>query len=289
MAVNLNPALKYRSESVLSQAFRFRRHQGKIKTKNIQRKIRVKSIHILLTFLLLGGIFFLIQQIYLFLICWDHLNLKEIEVVSKRAEVRKEIYQFFKDKNLGNILLLDIDHVQELLENHRWVKNACVRKIFPSSLKIEIEERTPVAVLKKENFYLIDKDGILLEKINPQDNNSLPLLIDSNNFEKDYKQKLKLAWKCLESLTPSEREKIEMLDLTDYGNVTAKFKESEMYFKLGQDQFSQKLKLFQKLQPKLERFGPLEYVDLRFQDRLFIKPEHYPIGNLIANSEKEGK
>lgn len=289
MAVNLNPALKYRTEPLLSKSFQFKRRREKIKTKKIQRKIRLKFIHILLTFLFLWGIFFLIQQIYLFLISWDNLDVKGIEITSKRSAVKEEIQEFFKGKNLGNILLLDIGHLQELLEGHRWVENVCVRKIFPSSLRIEIIERTPVAVLKKENFFLIDKEGILLEKINPHENQSLPLLVDSNNFEKDYKEKIALAWECLESFTPSERKKAEVLDLTDYENVTLKLKGSETNYILGAEQFSQKLKIFQKWRSHLEKYEPLEYVDLRFQDRLYIKSQKSTIQDLFPNSEKEAK
>jgi len=289
MAVNLNPALKYRTEPLLSKTFQFKRRREKIKTKKIQRKIRLKFIHILLTFLFLGGIFFLIQQIYLFLISWDHLDVKGIEIASKRAAVKEEIQEFFEGKNFGNILLLDIGLLQELLEGHRWVENVCVRKIFPSSLRIEIKERTPVAVLKKENFYLIDKEGILLEKINFQENQGLPLLVDSNNFKKDYKDKIALAWECLESFIPSERKKVEILDLTDYENVTLKLKGSETNFILGAEQFSQKLKIFQKWHSRLEKYEPLEYVDLRFQDRLYIKSQKSTIQDLFPNSEKEAR
>lgn len=289
MAIDLNPALKYRTESFVSQSFQFKRRRGKIKTKKIQRKIRLKSIHILLIFLLFGGIFFLIQQIYLFLISWDHLNVKGIEVISKRAVVRAEIQEFFIGKNLGNILLLDIDHLQEIFRGHRWVKDIFVRKIFPSSLRIEIKERTPVAVLKKENFYLIDKQGILLEKINLQEKNDLPLFVDSNHFEKDYKEKIGLAWECLESFTPSERKKVEILDLTDYENVTLKFRGSGTNFILGAVKFSQKLEIFQKWRSYFKKYEPLEYVDLRFQDRLYIKSQKSTIQDLIPNSEKEAR
>lgn len=289
MAVDLSPALKYRTQSLLSPPLQFRRPREKVETKRIQKKIRVKFIHILFFFLLLGGIFYLIQQIYLFLISWDHLNVKGIEVTSKKAEIKKEIQTFFEGKNLGNILLLDIGHLQALLEGHRWVENACIRKTFPSSLRIEIKERTPVAILKKADFYLIDKAGILLEKTNPQKNNELTLLIDENNFENDYKEKLELAWECLDSLTPSERKIIESLDLTDYGNVTAKLEGSETSLILGSDGFSQKLKFFLEWHARAEKFGQLEYVDLRFQDRLYIKPQKYANQDLIPNSEKEAR
>jgi len=287
MAVELNPALKYRKGSLLSQPLQFRRRREKIKTKKIQKRVKVKFIHILFTFLLLASIFFLIQQISLFLISWDHLDVKGIEVRSQKSQVKEDIQAFLAGKHLGNILLLDIGHLQKILAGHRWVEDVCIRKIFPSTLRIEIKERTPKALLKKDDFYLIDKDGVLLEKIDPLKHKGLALLVDSNNFVKDYKEKLELAWQCLDSLTVSDREKIETLDLTDYGNVTAKLKGSETSLILGSDGFSEKLNFFQQWYSQFQRFESLEYVDLRFGDRLYIKPKKLSSQDPVPNLDKE--
>ncbi|MCK4431560.1 MAG: FtsQ-type POTRA domain-containing protein [Candidatus Aminicenantes bacterium] len=272
MATNLNPAFKYRSNILLSRPTHFRRGNGKIKTKKIQRKIRLKLKHILFTFFLLGGIFYSIQQFYLFLISWDKLNVKEIEVVCHRQEIKEEIQQILKGEKLGNILLLNIGHLQEGLTKHRWIKEVLVRKNFPSSLKIELIERTPYALLKKEKLFLIDADGVQLEQIYPNEKMNLPLLVDSNNFEKNYEEKLKLAWECLEGLKSSEKEQIDLLDLSDYENVSIRLKESQTWLILGNDQYAEKLRLFRQISAKLEKQGALEYVDLRFEDRLYIKP-----------------
>ena len=156
-----------------------------------------------------------------------------------------------------------------------WVKEVQVRKIFPSSLKIKIQERHPAALLKKEKegLYLIDEEGVELRIINSAEYEHFPLLIDSNNFEKDYKEKLRIAWECLQSLSPSEKAQIEALDLTDYGNVTIQLKKARTKLILGSDRFSQKFKLFQSSSDQLEQYGVLEYVDLRIQDRLYIMPK----------------
>lgn len=288
MASHLNPPLKHRTHSFFSEPMQFQRGKGKIKTKKIQRKIKLKFKHILFSFLLLGGIFYSIQQFYLFLISWDNLDIKEIEIASRKPKVKEEIQLFFEGKNLGNLLLLDIGHLQDVLSAHRWVKEVRVRKILPSTLKIEIKERTPVALLKKGDLYLIDEEGVLLKKIERREEMNLPLLFDLDNFQKEYKEKLKLAWKCLHDLSPSQRERIEVLDLTEYENITVQLKKEQTRLILGDDQFSQKLKSFQESRAAFKKYGDLEYVDLRIPDRFYIKPKkNSSYRDLFPNLKKE--
>lgn len=288
MAYNLNPTVRHRTHSLLAEPMQFQRGRGKIKTKKIQRKIKLKFKHILFYIILLGGIFYSLQQSYLFLISWDKLNIQEVEVISQKPEIKQEIQQFLKGKHLGNILLLDIGLLQEKFTAHRWIKGVRVRKILPSTLKIEIHTRTPAALLKHNHTYVIDEEGVFLEQIKQGETVDLPLLIDSNLFQKDYEGKLNLAWKCLRSLSPEEKEQLEVLDLTEYENVTVRLKENQTRLILGNDRFSEKIRLYTRMQIKLEKYGDLEYIDLRLHDRLYIKPrKSMARRNLIPNANKE--
>jgi len=287
MALNLNPAYKNRIDPFISYSMHFRRKEEKTKTKKIQRKVRLKFKHIIFFFLLVGGLFFSFQQLYLFLISWDKLNITEIKILCDKPEVKEDIDKYLNGSQLGNILLFNIDRLHETLSKHKWIKSVRIRKIFPSSLKIEIKERIPSAVLKKEALFLVDREGVLLKQINQVKNMHLPLFIDSNCFEQDCTEKVQLAWKCLESLSPRLREQIEVLDLSDYGNVTVRLKNSPIWIILGNNQFSEKLQSFQVHLTRLEKYGDMEYIDLRFHDRFIIKPRRKLIKNDIPNSEKE--
>ncbi len=288
MAYNLNPTLRHQRHDYISEAMQFQRGKRKIKIKRIQRKSKMRFRHILFYFILLAGIFYAVQQTYLFLISWDRLNVQDVEVVSGKPEIKEEIQGFLEGKSLGNILLLDISLLQEKFTAHRWIKEVRVRKILPSTLKIEAKVRNPIALLKLDEVYLIDREGILLEKVEKGEKVNLPLLIDSNKFRKDQKEKFQLAWECLDSLSPDEKEQIEVLDLTEYENVSVRLKNCRTVLILGNERFSQKLKIFSKLRARLERFGELEYVDLRFHDRLYIKPVSNPFqGDIIPSSNKE--
>ena len=162
-----------------------------------------------------------------------------------------------------------------------------IMKILPSTLKIEIKDRTPLALLRRDNLYLIDEEGIHLERIKSREKLDLPLLVDANNFQKDYKEKLELAWECLRSLSPSEKEQLDVLDLSEYKNITVQLKKKKTKLILGNDQFSQKLQEFQKYSARLGKFGNLEYVDLRFPDRFIIKPKKNPYKSAIPKSKRE--
>jgi cell division protein FtsQ len=290
MASHLNPPIKYRTEGFLSQPFQFQRGERKIKIKKVQRKISLQFKHIVLFFSLMAGLFYSFQRFYVFLISWENLRIKEVQILCTREAVKEELEQMIRKEPLGNILLLDIDHLQSTLERHRWVQEARIRKVFPSSLRIEIKEREPAALLKKDSYCLIDEQGVELEHLESREDILLPVFVDENDFRTDSAEKLKLAWDCLKSLPSHLREQVDILDLTEYGNLILQFKNSHTKIMLGENQFPQKIELFLKTRDRLEnQFGSLEYVDLRFEDRIYFKAQAQPNpgGEPLLNSQKE--
>ncbi|UCC41392.1 MAG: FtsQ-type POTRA domain-containing protein, partial [Candidatus Aminicenantes bacterium] len=224
--------------------FQRKKEIKRTRKKRIRKKISLKYGHILFLLLLMVGIFYLFQKLYIFLISWDYLNIREIKVICSREDTQKEIGDKVREQNLRNILLADIGHLQQTIKDHLWVKEVQIRKIFPASLRIEIQEREPVAILQRENLCLVDEEGYLLEEVDSAENLNYPLLMDSDNFQKGYEEKLRLAWECLKSTSASEREKIEALDLSYYGWVTLYLRDNDTKLVLDYGEFAQSLKFF---------------------------------------------
>lgn len=289
MADYFNPVFKQRVNPYSPEPIQFQRSSGKVKRKKIQRKIRLRVRHILFFFILQMGIFVAIQQTYLFLMTWDKLTIEDVEIVTQRPEVKAEIQSLLEGKKLGNILLLDIEHLRKHLTAPRWVKEVRVRKILPSTLRIETKERIPVALLKKNDaIYLIDKQGTLLERVERGIEINLPLLMDRGNFTKNYEEKLTLAWECIQNLSPEEKDELDVLDLSEHENITVQLKNNRTKLILGDTGFSHKLKLFHKFRAKLEVYGDLDYVDLRLEDRIYIRPMRNPFTHgLVPRANKE--
>jgi cell division septal protein FtsQ len=270
----LNPPFKFPAAAAHVKMRKFQRGREKAQVRKIQRKLTVKFKHIFLFFFLLGAIFYSIFKLYLYLITCDDLQVKQTSILCQRDFVRQDIQSLLDASKLGNLFLLDIRRLQDRIEDHRWVKAARVRKSFPSSLKIEVRERVPAAVLEVgSSFILVDEEGAYLERLAAREDADLPLLRDSGSFRTRYQEKLDLAWACLKSLTAEEISGLAALDLSRNASVSVDFRDLPTRLVLGDSGFADKLRFFQSYRERLEsEHGPLEYVDLSFDDRIYIKP-----------------
>ncbi len=262
-----------RTDFLYAHPMQFQRGERKVRVKKQGRKASLKVNHILISIACLALLFFLFYKLYFFLITWDKLNIRDIQVACLNEKVKDYVLGMTRSMTWGNIFLLDISKVQKRLESYAWVKDVQVRKTFPASLKIDIAARTPAALMEKETIYLIDEEGVALERADLSVYPGLPLLLDEGHFSQDSQEKLRLTRECLKGLSSEDKSRVESLDLSDTGDVILQFRGSPTKIKLGAGQFAQNLDYYRKNIALWEsEHGDLEYVDLRFQDRVIFKP-----------------
>lgn len=271
---SLNPPLRFRLGSSLGEVKRFQRGLERVRPKKVQRKLRLKLFHILLFFGLIVGFFLILMKTYLFLITWEELDVKKTEIACSRQSIIDDVSPRLDPARLGNLLVLDLARLRRNIEAHPWVREARLRKVFPSTLKVEIQERVPAAVLETDGaFLLIDREGEVLERFPVRPEIPLPLLRDTTHFQKHFQEKIGLAWACLDELPPEIRQSIDSLDLSSIDAIRLTFKDLPTQVLLGPDRFLEKIEFFRRALGRLENEnGSLEYVDLRFDDRIYIRP-----------------
>jgi cell division protein FtsQ len=287
MAVNLNPSIKHKVQPLFAQPDQFRRNRERIKSSKMYRKVKLRFGHIFLSFILLGGFFFGLQQAYLYLITSDEFKVKDVEIECRNDRIRTDVKAFIQGKDLGSIILLDMQKLKQTISSHAWIKDVRIRKLFPSALKISIDERVPSAVLKQKKYILIDKEGAVLAESSSMEWPHLPLLTDGVFFQKQKRTKLELAWKCLEELEPGQKERIETLDLSLYNNVTVKLKNQTVRLILGDGDFSQKISTYLKNQRLFSQYSEIKSIDLRFGDRFILTPWDQSAGIHHSGDRKE--
>jgi len=112
----------------------------------------------------------------------DKLNVKGHRMVGE-ATIMKTIGPV-----LGrNTFTLDIPAIGERLKANPWIKTVEVKRTLPSTLEIKVIERVPVAIAVISGTWLMDKEGVLLDKANPASDLILPKLknikADVNNIK----------------------------------------------------------------------------------------------------------
>ena len=153
-----------------------------------------------------------------------------------------------------------------------WIRSVSVRKEFPDTLSIIIEEAVPFALLDMNgHLFLVDENGKLLEELK---DNAIPFLpiITGDPFKesKGFSEALHLAKLMNDKGFSLEKNHIEIiackpqeLTVTIDGTVV----------KVGSGEYEEKLKRLFELEDEIKkRKISVDYIDLRFANRVIVKP-----------------
>jgi cell division septal protein FtsQ len=108
----------------------------------------------------------------------SYFQLSNIEITNQTRAKREEILGCLNVRMGDNLVFLNEQEVRRRVEAHPWVHHARVGKRLPDTLWIELEERSPVALLSNArdgSLYGLDAEGYVLP--------SLPIKeLAENNF-----------------------------------------------------------------------------------------------------------
>ena len=66
--------------------------------------------------------------------------------------------------------------IEKKVAKHPWVRRVLVRREFPRRVVIEIEERTPKAIVAMGKLYYVDSDGVVFKEVGAGESVQFPLL-----------------------------------------------------------------------------------------------------------------
>jgi cell division septal protein FtsQ len=288
MATYLDGAYRGRRASTGTRTLLFRRGQRALERG--RKRLTLRLSHVLAMFALLAGFFILLDKAYLFLVSWDRLTVRTIELGCRRPELRESLGRYLLARPLGNILLCDISALQGEIRAFAWVKDVRVRKVLPATLKIDVTERVPFALLEREGLALVDEDGVVLERRPSGTGRLLPVVRDEGSFRDRFPEKWREASACLKCLSPAERARLGTLECSDDGRMTLTFRNDPIRLIVDGTDIRGRLDLFAATRASLEtEFGALEYADLRIDGRIIIRPQEEAAGDPSLKTSKEGE
>lgn len=96
-------------------------------------------------------------------------------VYASRGEVVSSVFDTLDEQgtmpwNRRNIILLDVSPLERELETKLYAERVTVDKVYPNILRLNVQERqSSVIVIANNEFYLVDRFGIGVERISSED------------------------------------------------------------------------------------------------------------------------
>ena len=171
-----------------------------------------------------------------------------------------------------NILSLDIDDLKTRLRKSPWVADATVQRSLPDTLRVEIDERAPVALAEIDLLFLMDADGALIELYGPRTAAfDLPVVRGLAGLEPDERRERARRVAVLLSDLDELSTELSEIRVEPSGDIEAVLRSGEVV-RLGAPPYKKTFLTFLGLRGQLRvRCPEAEFFDLRFRDRIYAK------------------
>jgi cell division protein FtsQ len=175
----------------------------------------------------------------------------------------------------------DLDRWRRRLLASPWVRDAALRRSLPSTVEVVVWERQPVGVGRiNGDMYLVDDRGVIIDQYGPQYADiDLPIIdglgASPAGGTMTDEARADLASRVIAAVKtrPKIAGRLSQVDVSDLHNASVILSGDPAVLQLGEDHFLSRLQSYVDLAPTLrERVADIDYVDLRFDDRIYVRP-----------------
>ena len=182
---------------------------------------------------------------------------------SNISEIENNVTEF-----KGNLIGLNFNSIKEIVESSEWVKRASIKKVLPSTLKINVTENDPYAIYFQEGkSFLIDLDGSIITEINLNNYEDDLLFVRGENSPELLEQLIRDISIAFPNLTQT-LEEVEFIEKRRW-NLKLN---NKLLVKLPDENIQQSLKNLKQLFEEQEVMeSNIIEIDLRIQGRAALK------------------
>ena len=208
----------------------------------------------------------------------------DIEVSGLTNVTRSQVIDVMGEDIGRNIFFVPLAQRQKQLEQIPWVESASVMRFVPNRLKIEIQERTPVAFARVgSKILLIDPTGALMELpvFGSKKKFSFPVILGMNLNEPQSTRAIRMRIynelvQELDSGGAHYSQNLSEVDLSDPEDVKVLATDpgGEVLVHLGSSDFLERFKVYvSHVQEWRQQFARLDSVDLRYEHQIVVNPD----------------
>ena len=213
----------------------------------------------------------------------EALTISRISVSGNTRMSRGEVLSLLDGLHGQHMVTVDLESWRQKLLTSPWVADAAVRRVLPGTVAVVIAERQPMAIARLgEQLYLLDQRGSLIDEYGPNyaefdlpiidglaaAGGAASLLVDE--------PRAALAVRVIAALQarPDLAKRVSQIDVSDVHDAVVILKDDTALLRIGDGDFAERVQSYLDLMPALrERIPDIDYVDLRFDERVYVKPQ----------------
>ena len=214
------------------------------------------------------------------------LEVNRIVVHGNERLSKGEVLAVLSGLRGESLLWTDLDAWRRRLLSSPWVRDAALRRSLPATVDVVVSERQPIGIgrINGGDMYLVDERGVIIDQYGPQYADlDLPIIdglaaVNHDGSLTD-ERRADLAARLITALRakPQVARRVSQIDVADLHNAAVILSGDPAVIQLGEDQFLPRLQGYLELAPALrERVADIDYVDLRFDDRIYVRPASAP-------------
>jgi cell division protein FtsQ len=109
-----------------------------------------------------------------------YLAVSSVNITGANHASKKEVLEAVGIGAGQNILSFSAKGAEEKLKKSPWIFSASVKRRYPGTVDIFIQERVPAALVRMDELFLMDESGIIFKKASREDAMDLPVITGLN-------------------------------------------------------------------------------------------------------------
>jgi cell division septal protein FtsQ len=210
------------------------------------------------------------------------LRVSTISVHGNDRLSRGEVLALLADLHGQNILSVDLEAWRARLTTSPWVETAVLRRVLPGTLDVVVRERLPMGIARLgRDLYLVDQHGVVIDQYGPAYADlDLPVIDGLASPPRDGaplvdERRTALVARLLGDVANHDTlaSRLSQIDVRDAEDAVVLLDGDTVMLRLGNRDFVARLQGYLDVAPALkDRVAAIDTVDLRFGERMYVRP-----------------
>lgn len=253
-------------------------------SRRVRNRVILKSC---LAFFVTVDVFLGVLLIGLFLIYTPYFNLRQVDVVGNQRLSSAEVIETSGMEGGTNLLTIDLGQIAARLRRHPWIRTATVYRRLPGQLIVEIDERTPRAILAAGKLYYVDEQAEFFTRLLPGDSVDFPLFTGVHAEElrthgSEIREMIRAGLLLLDQMerygSAMDASEIAQMQLSLDDGLSLHTRNGQIVV-LGKNDYEQKIQRYGRLKNFLTLRGEwhnAQVINLDFEDRALVRSPDKP-------------